>query len=923
MNDTLRPATSCEVAVSRLSHDYESCYMRGGQPDLDDFMAKLPTECDRHQPELLNILLLTDAFYLRAALGRQPTKQDLLELYPHRAGEIAATVIARELDEGRQLEWRIAKFRIDGQVSAGSQGEVLKAYDLELGRHVALKLGHLSAPVNWLEREGRALAQVNHPNVLRILEFSRVGTRPYMVTEYLEGPSLAARFANTSLMEEKAVTFALQLCGAVKCLHDNAICHRDITPNNILICRDDHITLIDLGLALCADRMRYGNSFPSEFWGTPAFMSPETARQEADCNPYASDLFSVGGVLLWLLTKESPATGETADQVLRNLSNHRLNDAAIEGLSKQCPLTSTVVVDLLRSDWRQRMSSAESLHVRLTEILEQLRQSNQVRQSTLPNRASAVLWDALDSEERQLWARKLEPTPPQLKPAVDDPSASLLRLISPGDEKFVPLLHEAFPNDRFVVLEGYAGQGKSFFLKQLAVTTAVGERRFALFCELIAHCNESIIELVTSVLTANGLSEDEANAEGFLQTGPLLLLDGFDELDQTHRVKLIADLRKQLARFSDVRVVITTRAGTELAHSTEATTYRIDELGREDFVRVAQRLQPDRAADELERLFVGDRVGVREMLTTPILIAGAIRHFRRDRTLRQNTLAVYRDLFDFVVRRQNESSHGPRRALKSAFDYLWLQCFFETLCYVIFNRCGRSPFHISELRQLAYSTAKMMGHPDQSEATLGDILRLSNFILERDGACCFLHPSVCEFHAAAFIASQPNISVSQFYSRVRSEWPRWVNVLSFLEDLDADRIAVFLKTPELLTITSEHAYSFLSHFREFRFQAAKDGSVEIRIQSPIAYSIQYHKIVLGGIPPEAVHDNWASWCPSVAVPTLQTGIPVVFASGAFDLRAFCAWLDDRLERGLSHCLDHLAQCQAVAARRQDLQATST
>ncbi len=360
-SDVIRPASACDQLFEQLADEYEHEYQIGKQPDLDAYMGRLPAECDSVRDELFNVLLLTDACYLKGRLGgREPSKQDLIQLYPHLADAIARTAIARDLDDGRSLDWRLGKFRVEGKISEGRQGHVLKAYDLTLARPVALKLAHPSAPENWIEREGRALARLQHPNILRVLELSQWDGKPMLVTEYVDGSTLVERFNVATPSESEVLSIAIQLSDALRCLHDHGLSHRDLQPSNILINAQGMVKVIDFGLAISMDRMSNSTGQVQEFHGTPLFMAPEQVRCDGTSDPRKSDLFSLGATLLLLMTKMVPVKGSNGKEIFDNLSAGRLNQDAIQLCKTRFPLVAPVCTRLLAPNAHERLADAQT-----------------------------------------------------------------------------------------------------------------------------------------------------------------------------------------------------------------------------------------------------------------------------------------------------------------------------------------------------------------------------------------------------------------------------------------------------------------------------------------------------------------------------------------------------------------------------------
>jgi pimeloyl-ACP methyl ester carboxylesterase len=197
-------------------------------------------------------------------------------------------------------------YRILDRVGEGGMGVVYRARDTRLDRDVALKFLHVqrSEHSDRLRREARALAALNHPNILTIHDMDEADGQPYLVLEWLGGGALGDR---QSLLSEPAfLEIALPIAEALAAAHEHGIVHRDVKPGNVLVTDDGRIKLADFGLAtlreLDADVTRTAGAI-----GTVAYMSPEQASGE-EIGP-GSDIFSFGVLAYELLAGARPFTG--------------------------------------------------------------------------------------------------------------------------------------------------------------------------------------------------------------------------------------------------------------------------------------------------------------------------------------------------------------------------------------------------------------------------------------------------------------------------------------------------------------------------------------------------------------------------------------------------------------------------------------
>ncbi|MDP9146027.1 MAG: serine/threonine-protein kinase [Acidobacteriota bacterium] len=226
---------------------------------------------------------------------------------------------------------KLGPYEILSPLGAGGMGEVYRARDTRLGREVALKLlpESFSQDPDRLarfEQEAKAVAALNHPNIMAIHDIGEQGGVPYLVSELLEGNSLRAEMDHGKLSPRKAVDYAVQMAQGLSAAHDKNIIHRDLKPENAFVTREGRVKILDFGLAKLA---RNGGSTDSEsvamtltnapteagkVLGTVGYMAPEQVR--GSMVDSRTDIFAFGAVLYEMVSGQRAFRRDTAAETM-------------------------------------------------------------------------------------------------------------------------------------------------------------------------------------------------------------------------------------------------------------------------------------------------------------------------------------------------------------------------------------------------------------------------------------------------------------------------------------------------------------------------------------------------------------------------------------------------------------------------------
>ncbi len=267
---------------------------------------------------------------------------------------------------------RLGPYEILERIGAGGMGEVYRARDTRLNRDVAIKLSAAQFSERF-EREARAVAALNHPNICHIYDVGAAQNAPgYIVMEYVEGAPIAPLDTPRKLLD-----LAVQIADGLAAAHAAGVVHRDLKPDNILVTRDGRAKILDFGIAKTAAAAATADATvamtitdPGTTLGTIHYMSPEQARGAPNLGPQ-SDQFSLGIVLYELAAGKRPFARPSAAETMTAIIRE---DAEPLPASTPAPLR-WIIERLLSKDPADRYDSTRDLYRELRQIRDRYSES--------------------------------------------------------------------------------------------------------------------------------------------------------------------------------------------------------------------------------------------------------------------------------------------------------------------------------------------------------------------------------------------------------------------------------------------------------------------------------------------------------------------------------------------------------------------
>ena len=355
--------------------------------------------------------------------------------------------------------------------------------------------------------------------------------------------------------------------------------------------------------------------------------------------------------------------------------------------------------------------------------------------------------------------------------------------------------------DNNILIEGTVGQGKSIFMRYLCSQELVGGITLPVFFQLRKmQQGETILQNIFKVLNSWNFNIDEELFDYIAKKGRMvLLLDGFDELNDACIQPVINELESLSEKYRDLKIIVSSRPKSGLENSPWFDVYKLAPLEASDHYPFLMKLLKD--VNEVEKISIAIREsksGISQLLTTPLMMTLMVFVYQAEKTIPKQLSDFYENLFPLLFDRHDKSKPGYVRTRGCSLSQRDVQRVFEAFCYIT-AKAERLEFTHTQIHSYVESALSTLILQCDPNKLLSDITKISCLIVEDGLSYYFIHKSVQEYHAACFIKGRPDDFAVEFYRRMLDDriYRIWSNVIAFLSEIDKYRYSNYLLIPEI------------------------------------------------------------------------------------------------------------------------------
>lgn len=366
-----------------------------------------------------------------------------------------------------------------------------------------------------------------------------------------------------------------------------------------------------------------------------------------------------------------------------------------------------------------------------------------------------------------------------------------------------------------ILIEGTIGQGKSIFFRYLTSQEMFKGNAIPVFVELRrVKTTETLVEHLLEEIRSLGLEIDEETFLFLAKHGKVILfLDAFDEVREGKRIQLITEIERLSKRYEQLRILISSRPNSGIEASPFFRVFYLSPLQGNEYEEVITKMaHDDKTAFNIIRGIKSGKARIRQLLTTPLMVALLMLRYRVEQSIPENAMAFYGDLFNILLLRHDKTKAGYVRARKSRVGDVALLQIFNGICFLT-RKADHGAFMLNELQDYTKKAISIAGQKCSPDKVITDIIEITCLIVEEGGECKFIHKSVQEYHAACFIKEQPDELANKFYKAMADKWHYWDQELEFLSEIDKYRFLKYFAIPDMVHVLRFKDYESIDEWK--------------------------------------------------------------------------------------------------------------
>ena len=369
-----------------------------------------------------------------------------------------------------------------------------------------------------------------------------------------------------------------------------------------------------------------------------------------------------------------------------------------------------------------------------------------------------------------------------------------------------------------LLITGIGGQGKSIFLKNLALVEAKAGRFLPLFIEFKRlgeiDPKESLSSFLIRSLDRFGFPQSEEVLFSFIKSEKgLFLLDAFDELQLEHRIRVARELDDLIAKHPNIKIIVTSRPDTEITNLPLLKTLRVDYVSEKDRQLLIKKIYAEEKKDLTKALDEALRKNpsVTGILITPLIIALLTVTFDKDVNLPDTLSNFYERVFEAMLVR-HDSAKLLQRPRKCGLVENQFRMVFESFCAVSLNLNQSRLSKAVAIDHLKRALSDAALNTSLADDVFDDIVNITSLLVRDGDSYDYVHKTIQEYFAACYIKRLPSSKVEKFFKGLSRKTVRyWSTALTFLQEIDKYRYYYYFEIPRYKDFFGPLYFSFKSN----------------------------------------------------------------------------------------------------------------